>query len=386
MTTYRKFTGINNVLPSERLGPNDLAMASNVDIGMDREARRRKGFSVAKTSGYSNVWDADGFGLAVNGNDLVNTGTDAVLHAGVGTSRMWYCNLPDGRTAYSNGTARGIARAASRTTWGVPIPATVGAALDTAGQLHPGQYQYSLTYVRTADGLEGGPAYAAPVTIAAGGVSLSALPVLAGHTINVYLTSHFGGQSYFAGNTVGAAFAFTGENKDLVMPCRTDFMYPAPGGIAPCLWNGRVLMGVDNVLYASQHGRFELFDMRRDFKQFSGDITTIVQVDGGVYVGTTKELAFLAGEVFDKLVYNNVIDAPVVLGSGVSVDGEKITVGQSVGSGQAMICIANRGLVAGFGGGKVVHMTEGRYVTAATEVSATFRTVDGIPQYIAAVQ
>jgi hypothetical protein len=385
MTTFRKFTGINNVLPPERLKPTDLAMANNVDIGMDGEARRRKGHAIARAGAYTNVWDGSGFGLGVKGNDLVNVANDAVLHAGVGTARMWYSNLPDGRTAYSNGTYNGIALAATRTAWGVPIPASLGTAAGISGQLHPGDYQYSLAYVRTADGLEGGPAYAAPVTLAAGGLSLTALPVLTGYTIAVYLSTHFGEQCYRAGATAGATFSFTGQNKDLVMPCRTDFMYPAPVGIAPCLWNGRVLLAVGPVLYASQYGRVELFDLRRDFKQFSGDITSVVDVDGGIYVGTTKELAYLEGETFDKLVFNQVVDGPVVLGSGVQVDGEKIAVGEGVGSGHAMVCIANHSLVAGFSGGKVVHMTEGRYVTTATEVCATFRTINGIPQYLAAV-
>lgn len=388
MATFRKFTGINNVLPPERLAPADLALASNVDIGMDGEARRRQGFSVDRAGAYTSVWDADGFGLAVKGGSLVNSGSDAVLHAGVGSARMWYCNLPDGRTIYANGTVSGLARSALVSKWGVPIPAAVGVpAAGGGGGLHAGKYQWSITYVRSFDGLEGGPAYGYPMDIAEGGsFSLTNLPVIAGHTTNVYLTSHNGGQAYLAGSTAGTGFSFTGANKDLVLPCRTDFMYPAPAGIAPCLWNGRVLLAAGPVLYASQHARYELFDLRRDFKQFSGDITSIVRVDGGIYVGTTKELAYLDGEVFDKLVYNQVVDGPVVLGSGVAVDGEKVVLGDGVGSGQAMICIANRSLVAGFSGGKVVHMTEGRYVTDAAEVCAAFRVTNGIPQYIAAVQ
>jgi len=387
MTTFNKFTGLNNVLPPERLGPGDLSMALNVDIGMDTEIRRRKGHSVTRVGAYTNVWDADGFGLAVKGNDLVNADTDAVLHAGVGAARMWYTNLPDGRTAYSNGAYNGMARAASRTGWGVPIPANVGAAADVAGQLYPGDYQYSLAYVRTVDGLEGGPAYAAPVAIAAGGLSLTGLPVLAGHTINVYLTSHFGGQSYLAGNTAGAAFSYTGLNAHLVMPGRSEFMQPAPLGTLSCLWNGRVLLAVGPVLYASQHGRFELFDMRRDFKQFNGDITAIVRMDEGIFVGTTKELAFLEGGTFDKLSYNQVIDGPVVLGSGLSIQAEHLLVSETTPHhGQAMICIAKQMLVAAISSGKVIFMTEGRYITDATEVCATFRLIDDIPQYIAVVQ
>ena len=43
-------------------------------------------------------------------------------------------------------------------------------------------------------------------------------------------------------------------------------------------------------------------------------------------------------------------------------------------------------LVAGFAGGQVVRLTEGRYQTSATEVCATFREIDGVPQYMAVPQ
>ena len=55
--------------------------------------------------------------------------------------------------------------------------------------------------------------------------------------------------------------------------------------------------------------------------------------------------------------------------------------------GPAMICIAGAGyLYAGFDGGQPVNLTDGTYTTDATEVAATFRIVDGIPQYIAIPQ
>jgi len=42
--------------------------------------------------------------------------------------------------------------------------------------------------------------------------------------------------------------------------------------------------------------------------------------------------------------------------------------------------------VAGLGGGQAYPLTSERYKTAVTEVSATFRVIDGIPQYIAVPQ
>ena len=51
-----------------------------------------------------------------------------------------------------------------------------------------------------------------------------------------------------------------------------------------------------------------------------------------------------------------------------------------------MLCIAGRGIVAGFSDGGIARMTEGRYATDVTEVAATFRMVNGAPQYLAVPQ
>ena len=171
-----------------------------------------------------------------------------------------------------------------------------------------------------------------------------------------------------------------------MLPCRTDNLRPAPAGTVTAFWRGRVLVAVGPVLYASKTNGWESFDFRRDFKQFSAPITLIQPVDGGVFVGTEQELAFLSGTEFDKLAYVRVLDGPTVLGSGVAVRGELVQRGQGTGQGAAMLCIAGRGIVAGFSDGGIARMTEGRYATDVTEVAATFRMVGGTPQYLAVPQ
>src|SRR5690606_11148816 len=99
---------------------------------------------------------------------------------------------------------------------------------------------------------------------------------------------------------------------------------PAPAVSCLAEWGGRALVAVDNVLYASLPNNPELFNVRRDFKQFIDPITTVVPVDDGIYVGTEKELAFLSGAQFDNLAYRKVVDGAVLLGSGVSVRGELV--------------------------------------------------------------
>jgi hypothetical protein len=391
MLTFESFTGLNNILPLHRLGPTELSAALNVDIGRTGELTRRSGYSVAVDSCHKNLWQANGFMLAtVDGGDLVAispSGARTILYFSLGSSRVWYCNLPDGRTAWSNGLICGITDGTTNTTWGVPVPLGAGAASDTHGQLDNGTYLHQITYVRLSDGLEGGPCYAAPIEIAQGGISLVGLPVLHGHAINVYLTSANGETAHLAGRTESGSFSYTGKNDALMLPCRTDFTAPAPAGTVSAFWRGRVLVAVGSVLYASRTNQHETFDLRRDFKQFTAPITLVQPVDGGVFVGTTEELAFLAGTEFDKLVFMPVLDGPVVLGSGVAVQGQHIQRGDGTGQGPAMICIANGGIVAGFSDGGIFLLTEGRYRTQVTEVSATFRILPGgAPQYLAVPQ
>ncbi len=392
MLTFEKFTGINNVLPSERLVPDGntgatpMVSATNVDIGLDGEISRRAGYAELLATCHKNLHQADGFLLAtVDGGDLtaMNSagGSRVTLLPSLGVSRVWYCNLPDGRTTFSNGLICGITDGATATTWGVPIPASLGALAPISGDLFPGDYQYQLTYVRLSDGLEGGPLYSNPIAVPDGGVYLSGLPTLAGHAINVYLTGADGDEGFFAGSTTGSLFSYIGKNDALSVPCRTGYLQPAPAPTVTSFWSGRVLLAVGNVLYASKTNQWELFDFRRDFKQFESDITLIQPVDDGIYVGTTTELAFLSGTEFDKLAYAQKVVGSTVLGSGVTVRGEL-----AGGQGSAMICISDGVIVAGFNGGSINRMTEGRFTTDVTEVAATFRMVDRIPQYIAIPQ
>ena len=389
MLTFKAFTGINNVQPPERLSDSALVRATDVDIGLTGELSRRAGFSEASDLCHKNLHQADGFMLAtVDGGDLVSIlpgGARTVLLDSLGADRVWYCNLPDGRVAFSNGLIHGMARQNSSTSWSVPAPESVGMLAVTSGGLHKGRYAYYLTHVRASDGLEGPPTMAAPAEVE-GGILLMGLPQLEGHSTNVYLSGANGEGAYLAGNTAATDFMFGGSNTQLTLPCRTMGLSAAPVGTVMAFWRGRVLVAQGGTLWASMPHAPHLFDLRRDFKQMGSRITLVQPVDSGVYVGTDQDLFYLGGEQFDALVLQAKSLGPVVLGSGVKAPGASIKLGDGVGSGTAMLCIAGGHVVAGFNGGQAHAMTDGVYRTAAAEVAATFREMDGIPQYLAVPQ
>ena len=390
---FTNFTGINNVQPSERLSESELAQAVNVDVGLSGEVSRRQGYTTLDaTTPVDWLHERHNCTLVVSGQDLLAISLDGLTKtvlltgAGMASARMWFVDLPDGRTAFANGLLTGITDGATVTGWGVPVPASVGAATSVTGQLNPGSYQWQATYVRTSDGLESGAAFSNPVNLPDGGILLTGLPVLAGHRINVYLTGANGDKAFYAGTTLTGSFSYLGKNDALTLPCHTEHLGPAPKGTICATWRGRALLAEGNVLHASRPHQPELFDLKRDFKQFTAPITMVQPVDDGIWVGTEKDLAFLAGTQFDVLQFTSRDVGPVVLGSGVSAPGEYVAQGQGTGQGAAMLCIAGGRIVSGFNGGLLLNVTRERYKTDAAEVCATFRITGGIPQYLAVPQ
>lgn len=388
MLTYKGFTGINNVLPEHRMGSGDLLLAQDVDIGLTGEVTRRAGLTVVSEQCHKNLHQAHSFMLATCGSALTAIHPDGarhVIHPALGSGRVWYCDLPDGRTTYSNGLIHGVTDGRAGVERSVALPESLGLPDQCFGALHPGQYRYTLSFVRLTDRLEGPAISSEPLMVAQGGLRLDGLPELEGHAVNVYLSGKDGEGAYLAGTAKGPSFEFTCDNTALVLPCRTLGAEPFPVGTITAFWRGRVLVAQGNVLWASRPMAPHLSDWR-DFKPLPAPITAIQPVEDGVYVGTEQDLVFLAGTDWEQLAYVPTKRGPVVLGSGVSAPGHRIKLGDGTGGGQAMLCIAGGEVVAGFAGGQTASLTADRYRTAVKEVCATFREVNGIPQYLAVPQ
>jgi len=237
MLKLKEFRGINNVVEPENMGDKELAVALDVDVGSSRELRRRAGYEQQSEHCHKNVHEAQGYLLATRlGGELVALPEDGQpdaavsLHPSLGIARVWYCNLPDGRTAFTNGLIAGITDGQTAHDWGVPVAQSMGGLTEVAGKLTKGEYRYALTYTRLADGLEGGAVYSAPVQVNDGGVLLMGLPELEGYQLNVYLTPPNSDHAYYAGVARGDSFSYMGEVDALTLPCRTAFMQPAPVG------------------------------------------------------------------------------------------------------------------------------------------------------------
>lgn len=387
MLTFDQFTGINNVLPQYRMGDRDLVVARDVDIGTTGEISRRGGYTQLSDECHKNLWQGQGFLLATRGSVLVALhpgGDERVIHPAIGHhSRVWYCNLPDGRTTFTNGFTHGVTNGYWGDDRGVAQPDSLGAPDTAFGGLHPGQYRYYLTFSRDSDKLESPAIASEPFAITEGGLRLDNLPVRERHTLSVYLSGADGEGAYFAGSTDGRSIEIRDLNPTFTPPCRTVGAMGPPVGTVTAFWRGRVVVAQDDVLRASRPMAPHLSDWQ-DYKPMRSRITAVCPVYDGIYVGTDEDLFFLGGETWDQLALVRTNAGPVVLGSGIEVPGDQIGMGEGTGSGQAMICIAGGEIVAGFAGGQVSSLTRGRYRTEVKEVWAAFRDLPGVgPQYMA---
>jgi hypothetical protein len=242
-------------------------------------------------------------------------GARHVIHPALG-SGVWYCDLPDGRTTYSNGLIHGVTDGRAGVERSVALPESLGLPDQCFGALHPGQYRYTLSFVRLADRLEGPAISSEPLMLAQGGLRLDGLPELEGHAVNVYLSGKDGEGAYLAGTALGPSFEFTGDNTALVLPCRTLGPSPSrwersqPSGAGGCWWRRAMCCG----LRAPWRPTWQT---GATSSALAAPITAIVPVEDGVYVGTEQDLVFLAGTEWEQLAYVPTKRGPVVLGSGV---------------------------------------------------------------------
>jgi hypothetical protein len=370
------FIGINNVEVPERHKPGELTVGLDVDITSTRALRTRLGRRrLANLAGCAHSLCRTSFGLlCVVEGELVSLSEQGALLATlqpVGHARMWHCELPGGVVAFSNGLIRGLTDGTTVRDWGVPTPD--GSGVDVVA----GTVPFWLTYRRLSDGLQSGAYFGPPTSITA---PLRNLPVREGCEIVVYYALD-GMTGFRAGSTAGDEFTFAGTAAALVEPCKTPHMTAPPAGKLLARFKSRVLIAVDNVIFATSPFSYEQVDMRRDFVQMPAPVTFIHGMDSGVWVGTTKALHWLAGATFDQLTMGRTIEQGVVLGSGAAADFELMPADGRPGLSGAFCLVG--GKVAALGeGGQIVVYGANRYQSPILEAVATTRVRDGVLQYV----
>lgn len=159
---------------------------------------------------------------------------------------------------------------------------------------------------------------------------------------------------------------------------------------ATCLepYKGRIYMAVGKTLWATELFLYHFVDRTRNFMQFEHEITLVMAVDNGLYVGTAGGLYFLQG-VFGQFKLMHVNDDAVIYGSGQVVPSELVhpnARNQPMPAGTAAVFMTSGGIIAGFENGTCFNLTSGAVVfPQGSSAASLFRQDMGANSYVASV-
>jgi hypothetical protein len=367
VTTFTEFTGLRNDTTPERLARTDLVVANNVVLDDDRAASRRAGATLRLLGAMHSLW-GDAFGAFVaSGMSLYSLDanlTPTLLTNSLSGAPLAYTRA-GGQVYFSNGHDTGAVLASSMRTWGIAVPPVL--VTPTSGDLVPGRYLVTATYLR-ADGQESGAPGAQVVDVAAGGGIVVTVPASTDGTVTntrVYMTPPNSEVLYHVGTVVdGATFtpnaaAIAAMNE----PLETQFMTPPPAGQLLAYYKGRVYVAVGDTLYMSEPFAYELFDLRNNLV-LDGPITMLAPIEdtgaSGFFIGTTNSTGVLLGESPDDFKYVQRCDYGVVQGALAYVDGTLFMEG-STGARRLPMWVSRAGLCVGLPSLDVNNLTRERY-------------------------
>ena len=377
VTTFTEFTGLRNDTTPERFARTDLAVANNVVLDDDRMLRRRDGATLRLPGAMHSLWgDADGAFVAA-GTALYSLNASlvpALLTNSLSGAPLAYARAGD-QVYFSNGQDTGAVLASSIRTWGIAVPAVL--ATVTSGDLVPGRYLVTATYLR-ADGQESGAPAAQVVDIVTGQGILVTVPASADGTVTatrVHMTPPNDDVLYHVG-TVADGATFTPNAAAVAAmnePLETQFMGPPPAGQLLAYFKGRVFVAVGDTLYMSEPFAYELFDLRNHLI-LDGPITMLATVEdtggaSGFFIGTTTSTGVLTGESPADFKYAQRCDYGVVQGALAYVDGTLFMDGAS-GARQLPVWVSRAGVCVGLPSLEINNLTRDRFTFDTGPVGA----------------
>jgi len=281
--------------------------AVNVDITLSGGISRREGTTLlAAFEGAHSLWspESGAFALFAHYDALrmltMRGGAPAVrtLVSGLALSqRIAYCEH-GAVVVFSNGEQLGWMDPAGNTRMlGVSDPA--GAPLVTIaphGGLPAGRYGCAYSFVND-DGEESALSPATFVELGAAGSFDFQLPPTPDDVAAIRLyTTPTNGDVLYQMAEVPAGLNIRNVGDDTPgKAATTQFMKRMPGGAIVRIFHGRLLVARGDTLHFSEPFNIGLTSARHNFVRFQHDITMIEPVDGGVYVGTSAAVYFLAG-------------------------------------------------------------------------------------------
>jgi hypothetical protein len=159
---------------------------------------------------------------------------------------------------------------------------------------------------------------------------------------------------------------------------------------ARCLaaYKGRIYLAAEKTLWATELFRYHYVDRTKNFMQFEHEITLLMAVADGLYVGTTGGLYFIQG-MLGTFKLQQITSGAVLFGSGVEVPSQLIhpqARSQDMPTSIAAVMMTADGILAGFDGGDVFNLTQTRVMLpSGVSAAGLFRQDQGANSYVTVV-
>ena len=300
--------GVNNKLePSEldvvlpdRSKGQYLYGGDNIDIGRKGRVKRRAGTTQLIEARTHSVWSDSPYSEAFA---VINDQLERLVES-VGLSRtvvrtgmprlpVSYSRGADGDVYWSNGVVlRRIVNGVDHPAHTEPFEQAPQTAVGTGGALVAAQYLICFTRV-TVDG-ESPATQVVALDVPAGGT----IAWLASEEAHVYLSGPNG--DVLTLQDVGTAGTIFTHNERSYR-CETILTQSMPAGTIVRHYNSRLLVAAGRTLHASKQYHYGVCDPRRDYFQFSADITMVEPTDNGLYLATTERTYWISDLYDDKL-------------------------------------------------------------------------------------
>lgn len=375
-----QFSGLANKVTPEALPEGALAEALNVDVDDAGRLRRRRGATLIHAGGFHSLLAVpDEVGYVVKNGDLYRFGPSMSLmlvQAGVGDDHLSYLRVGDRTYAKSRTQALVLLDTGLAQAWGVPLVDTFTPSFSTGDAV-----QVAVVYRRDSDGLEGGAVSAIDTNLTPeGSVTISNIPIVAGHTASVYLTTVNGETLSLAADGVTESVTVFSDSLSTGVQLRTMNMSP-PTGAGPLAWLfGRILIADGAVLWATEPYQYELVDALAGYKMMESDITFLGSVVDGVFIGTEGGVFFMSGQ-FEGAKLERVSTRRAPKQAPSLVDMASVLKGEEQGVG--VMFLTDGGVCVGQPGGKVINLTNKIFeFPKASEVAVMARVQDGLNQFV----
>ena len=212
--------------------------------------------------------------------------------------------------------------------------------------------------------------------VTAGAEAEVVLPLVTDPTIssvNIYATSVGGTDMQLAGKAsmIDISFNITADHK-LGMAAQFAHLSPMPTGKYLCYWRGRLVTATANVIRFSEPLAYHLHDERHGFIQTSQRVTFIQSVEGGLWVGQTDHVIFIAGTQPDDMSISIKSAQPPVPNSAIQIPSNDIGEASEGGS-LVTVWLASNGYVAGSSGGQIIEYQAGRISNINAQTGTTVR-------------